>query len=306
MKADLSDILLPLYRNLGRNPPWTAFLAALAAHAGASAAHLVLQDESGQLAQFGTGILPIETAQLARMRYLRAYSPDDFSAAQPFRAMRLRCEGGGEAWIALSRQGGDLAAAVSLLLGHLAPHLALAARQYWTEQHLSEVAAGMNDMAQRLGIAWAKVSATAMLLAGHNVPTHYHQSGRLRLPSPAQKRVLAALEAGEAAAINLPDMQLFLAQAARQSDPAMLYFVRPAAPPPQAAPLLAQLFDVTPAEARFAARLAQGDSIEAAGQHLGLTAQTARYYSKQLYPKLAASGLPDAVRKIANSVYRLF
>lgn len=306
MNPNISEILLPLYRNLGQNPPWTAFLSALAAQAGANAAHVLLQDDSGQLALFGRKALPIDTAPLLRMRYLRAYSRDDFAAPQPFRALRLRCEGGGEAWMILTREGGEFAAAVSLLLGHLAPHLALAARQFWTAQHQREVAAGMNDMAQRLSIAWAKVSATAMVLAGHNVPTHYHQGGRLRLPSPAQKRVLAALQAGEAAAINLPDMQLFLAKAARPSDPAMLYFARTPAPPPQAAPLLAQLFNLTPAEARFAARLAQGDSIEAAGQHLGLTAQTARYYSKQLYPKLAASGLPDAVRKIANSVYRLF
>ena len=159
MRADDSDILLALYRSAQDSPAWMAFLRTLAARTGATAAYLVAQRE-GELPQtFGQGALSLANENLARMRYLRPYSGDDMAAAQPFRALRVRVEGGGDAWVIVARQGDDFASATSALLSGLAPHLALAAAQFWRQERALARDTAAQDMATRLGLSWVLLGA---------------------------------------------------------------------------------------------------------------------------------------------------
>jgi DNA-binding CsgD family transcriptional regulator len=65
---------------------------------------------------------------------------------------------------------------------------------------------------------------------------------------------------------------------------------------------LAQLFGLSPSEARLALALSRGMSIAEAAGELGLTVGTARVYSKKIYAKTGARGQPDLVRFVMRSV----
>ena len=62
---------------------------------------------------------------------------------------------------------------------------------------------------------------------------------------------------------------------------------------------------ITRSEARFALKLADGLSIAEAAETLGLTLETARNYSKQIYSKMDLRGQTDLIRVLENSVIRL-
>ncbi len=312
MRAEDSDILLALYRSAQDVPAWAGFLNALAARTGAKTAHLVLQGE-GQIAQgFGTGDLPLPPETLARMRYLRPYSGDDFATPYPFRALRTRVEGGGEAWVIVARTGDDFAAATSVLLGGLAPHMALSAAQFWRRARSRAAQSAAQDMAARLGLAWALLGANAQpILASEALPSPHISGGRLRLPAPILRQIdqrVAQFAHGKATAplaLSFDGAQALLLPFSGHGVEAILYLQTAKPAPENAANLLADLFALTPAEARFAAEMASGKTIAQAGEALNFTLETARFYSKQIYAKLGAAGQPDAIRRFTSSVYRL-
>lgn len=304
MRQEHSDIILALYRAAGQNLPIQGFLDVLARAASADKAHLILQSEDGAIVTHGAHPPPLPPEALQRMRYLRAYSPDDMAGYPPFRALRTRVDGGC-AWITVMREGGDLSASVSLLLGALAPHIAQAAAMIWAGEAARAHSAAMVELAARAGLSWVLLGPQGAVIAAHEAPAAYVQGARLRLPLPAQKRVLAALDGAKKTALQLPDMQALLVPFQGHGARAIVYFMTRKSPPNDQTHVLESLYAITPAEARFAAQLAMGHSIAQAGEALGLTAQTARHYSKQLYAKLGAAGLPDVIRTIENSVYRL-
>ena len=63
------------------------------------------------------------------------------------------------------------------------------------------------------------------------------------------------------------------------------------------------LFGLLPSEARLAWQLAQGTSIADAAAMVGITKETARFYSKKIYAK--TGGQPELVRIILTSVLDL-
>jgi DNA-binding CsgD family transcriptional regulator len=65
---------------------------------------------------------------------------------------------------------------------------------------------------------------------------------------------------------------------------------------------LVELFGMLPSEARLAWMLAQGTSIAASAEALGLTVETARNYSKKIYAKTGARGQAELVRIVLTSV----
>jgi len=89
--------------------------------------------------------------------------------------------------------------------------------------------------------------------------------------------------------------------------PAALALWRPAARTsnPRRIALLGTVFGFTASEARFAHALLDGSSIAEAAQTLGLTLQTARQYSKQLYSKAGVRGHADLVGRMMTSVVSL-
>ncbi len=76
-------------------------------------------------------------------------------------------------------------------------------------------------------------------------------------------------------------------------------------PGPRQIECYGQLWSLTPAEARFAAAIADGKSLDEAASALSITIETARHYSKRLYAKTGARGLPDLVRLLLTSVASL-
>lgn len=68
---------------------------------------------------------------------------------------------------------------------------------------------------------------------------------------------------------------------------------------------LMKLLGLTATEASLALRLAQGNSLVEAAQALGLTEQTVRTYSKQIFAKTATRSQADLVRLVLSSVARL-
>lgn len=72
---------------------------------------------------------------------------------------------------------------------------------------------------------------------------------------------------------------------------------------PYAADLLVDLFGLLPSEARLGAAIADGHSLTASADLLGLTIETARNYSKRIFAKTGTRGQPDLVRLVfANSL----
>ncbi len=312
MRADDSDILLALYRSAQDSAAWAGFLRAVANRTWATAAYVVTQREGESPESFGAGAVPLASESLTQMRYLRPYSGDDMAAAQPFRAIRVRVEGGGDAWVIVVRQGDDFASATSALLSSLAPHLALAAAQFWRQERALAHQAAAQDMATRLGISWVLLGANgAIIAASDSVPPSLMIGDKLRLPTPVQRqlsqRMLSYVEGQNSVplALNIAASQALLVPFVGQGAAAILYVLTAKPTPEQAWPVLADIFALTPNEARFAAELAQGKSIAQAGTALGFTLETARHYSKQLYAKLGAAGQVEVVRRIENSVYKL-
>jgi DNA-binding CsgD family transcriptional regulator len=65
---------------------------------------------------------------------------------------------------------------------------------------------------------------------------------------------------------------------------------------------LAELFALSPREARLALALSRGMSLAEAASEFGLTLETVRTYSKSIYTKTGARGQPDLVRIVMRSV----
>ena len=65
---------------------------------------------------------------------------------------------------------------------------------------------------------------------------------------------------------------------------------------------LVQLFGLSAGEARLALELSRGMSLPEAADKLELKVGTVRKYSKTIYAKLGARGLPDLVRIVLRSV----
>src|SRR5262249_51042158 len=75
------------------------------------------------------------------------------------------------------------------------------------------------------------------------------------------------------------------------------------APPPDSevpAGALGELFDLPPAIARFAWALARTGGIAESAEQLGLSIETARFYSKTLYAKLGVKGQAELARPGAH------
>ena len=79
----------------------------------------------------------------------------------------------------------------------------------------------------------------------------------------------------------------------------------PTSPGRQQIECYGRLWSLTPAEARFASAIADGKTLDEAAAALSITIETARHYSKRLYAKTGARGLPDLVRLLLTSVASL-
>lgn len=91
------------------------------------------------------------------------------------------------------------------------------------------------------------------------------------------------------------------------SRPALSIYLHDLSGPATGVPsrLIAQLFGLSPGEAALSARLAEGLTVREAAIRIGVTENTARSYSKQVFQKLGVGRQADLVRIILNSVAML-
>jgi len=85
--------------------------------------------------------------------------------------------------------------------------------------------------------------------------------------------------------------------------PAALIFINdPEQPMEPVEKILQQLFDLTPAEARFATVLMQGKDITEAAEELGISQNTAKTHLKHIFQKTGAKRQSELVQLLLNSL----
>ncbi len=276
------------------------------------------------------------------MREGRVYAIDDLGGAEgavghllaplglvDLRAMRVRESGGLDAWLLLLGSKA-IGASAGMALSMLSPHLAAALRVYSAlevERSRSQVS---SDAFRRMNFGWVLVDGQCRIVdADAQAERVLERSGllrraghgRLMLSSPGADRELTRLVSAFAADPDAPPRAINLSH-----DPWTDILVAPhriASPVGAAQPVaavylkgdrsssadrheqLAELFRLSPSEARLAWSMAQGMTIAEAAVEHGLTLETARNYSKKIYAKTGARGQADVVRHILTSVLAL-
>ncbi len=244
--------------------------------------------------------------------------------------MRVIEAGGASGWITITRRKGDFTVAATKLLRELAPYLRSVLRNFLALERERTSARLASEAIKRLDFGWIALDSAARVLETdpqvqsileRSQALHIGTDGRLLAASARQTReiattvkALAQAEQNRPRAMVLcrdPWLEMILVPADRtahsaQSVPAVIAYIHgDSVLSADRCEQLAQMFGLLPSESRLALALARGMSIIEAGKHLGLTLQTARTYSKNIYAKMGARGQADLVRFIHRSVLRI-
>lgn len=241
------------------------------------------------------------------------------------RVVRISAADSLDAWLVIAR-GEPCTAGDSVLLSALVPHVALALRAHAAQEQTRLAMALADSGLARTGTGWiafdrdGRVAALDRGAADwlERATGHRPRPGeRLRGLDPKTDRQLLAAAAECAARADAPVRGLRLAGTPRidailgradhfaphlSQPPAMLALCRfPPGPPPHRAERLAELCAIPPREAELATCISEGLSLAEAADRMGLTVETARNYSKQLYAKLGVRGQAELVRLVCES-----
>lgn len=293
---------------------WPAFLERLANHTRSDFAALVIRDGEQKIvsvsAENGEKIAHAlfdedDTYGLNRLRNGRTYSQDDLPGAllnggKMLRVARTQTTHG-HIWLLVFRERDDFRAIDSSLLSGLMPHIATAG-DIWAELGRNRLDSVLNKrITQALNADWVA----------------FDHSGRVVDASAGQFAIQQLEAARVAAETNTPlavtigsdqEAEIFLVPfspnfATRENAIACVGFTRTPSSSTDINPShLAQALDIATSEARLAASLAKGLTIAESAKELGLTIETARNYSKQIYAKTGAKGQADLVRRVLNGV----
>jgi DNA-binding CsgD family transcriptional regulator len=290
---EVSALLLAITA-AGAKGDFCAILAALQRHFRADEAQLRLS------AKGWSGLGEIEQTLpdvFLGLRFGRVYTGAELAArgawpsASPqlgdCRAIGLRlAEGAG--WLIVSRHHTEFRAVDSATLAALAPHVAqafmlaeefaqLQARATGAAQHLHIMGLGLVHW-DRFGRAVAQDDIAHVVLAG--------------LPSSAD---LPQPQAGVFFCNPAPGVEMAVHWGAHGQPIGILRAAKRPLPAPK---VLAQAFGLSQPEARLAHALGEGCSLRQAAEKLGVTLETARSYSKQIFAKTGTRGQPDLIRRI--------
>ncbi len=288
------------------------------------------------------GLTGDEARERSAMREGRVYAVGDLGGSDGWvghllaplgladlRAMRVRERGGLDAWLLLLGRK-EIGASAGMVMSMLSPHLTAALRVYSAlEVERSRAQVG-SDAFRRMNFGWVLLDGQCRIVdADAQAERVLERSGllrraghgRLMLSSPGADRELTRLVGAFAESPDSPPRAINLSH-----DPWTDILVAPhravspvgTAPPVAAVYLkgdrssssdrheqLAELFRLSPSEARLAWSMAQGMTIKEAAAEHGLTLETARNYSKKIYAKTGARGQADVVRHILTSVLAL-
>jgi DNA-binding CsgD family transcriptional regulator len=243
------------------------------------------------------------------------------------RQMFVREQGGIAALLSISRCGGRFDAAAGILMSDLAPILRGVARMYIALERERHTAALTADATRRLHYGWLTLDNAGQVLqcdsVGARVLATSHAlrrtaSGRLTAKPLRLERDIYQALGTIAANPHARPKAIILDQ-----DPWLDMLLMPAFPKSIAANAgqiaiayvhadswrfndryeqMAELFSLSPREARLALALSRGMNLTEAAVELGITIGSARTYSKSIYSKTGARGQPDLVRIIMRSV----
>lgn len=241
------------------------------------------------------------------------------------RSVRVTDQSSVEAWLVCSG-GREIGASTGALLRSLVPHLRVAMRSFVSLDRARFRSRVSIDAFGRLNFGWLTLDDRCRVVDSANMERMFERSdllrcgreGRLILASRAIDRAMTELvkrfasdPASRPKAFNLsrdPSVDLLLAPLHGQLDQAsarpvaIAYVSGDRSSSADRCAQLADLFGLTPSEARLSWAMASGRSISEAACELGLSLETARNYSKKVYSKTGASGQPALVRIILTSV----
>lgn len=296
-----TGILTVLYASARAPGSFVPFLTALAAVTRTTAARLRLEGPTPGDWAIGPAFVGPPPAR--RLRSGRVYAALDLDLPE-LPALRVVSAGDEvRATLALSRPHEDFRAADAALLDRLVPHVASAA-QTWALVHAErQHATRHRALAAQLGGGWLLLDSGLRALDGDAVGRALlGPDGRIILPDDAPARALRrAVDAAQSGRTTLVDLR---------RDPALHLVITPdplgalalirVAPRARNLPAgwLAQALDLTPAEARLAAYLADGETLASAATRLGWQIETARSVSKQIFARLGLRGQSDLLRLI--------
>ncbi|WP_324826640.1 helix-turn-helix transcriptional regulator [Qipengyuania zhejiangensis] len=328
-----TELLVPLHDGVFEQPMWQTFLRRLRSVSGANGAMLAIRTEgarddlllaAGDMADTA-GVLSSDMRD-GRVYTLAELGPQSGGDA---RLMRLGSGHGMQAWLTIRREA-PLDAEHSSLLAALAPHLRVALRVLATLEREKARASLSADAFSRMNFGWIAIDERCRIVdCDPQADRFLQRSGTLRRgpydrltpSSPEIDRQLTAFTRDCASEgrhrpraftlsrdpwIDVLVSPVRLESMAGDSKAVALVYLRgDRSSNADRCEQLGDLFDLTPAEARLAWSLAQGQSIaEASAQH-GLTLETGRYYSKKIYAKTGARGQVDLVRNILTGVLAL-
>jgi DNA-binding CsgD family transcriptional regulator len=284
-----------------------------------------LQLEEGRPYSFGELCPPRNPDHSAF--YYEIVAPSGITDCRVVRVMETT---GVSAWLTISRRDIDFSDTHTALLKTIVPVLRGALRNYVALERERFTAAVAADAMRRLHFGWMALDADGQVLefepeAGLALSRSgvllKSPSGRLvARPAELEREILDAIRSlaenplGRPYAVTLkrdPWLDMLLVPAAQKrlsANPraAVIAYVHGDSwRSSDRCEQLRQLFGLSPGEARLALALSRGMTISEAAHKFELKTETARKYSKTIYAKLGARGLPDLVRIVLRSVLAL-
>ena len=246
------------------------------------------------------------------------------------REMRVQEASGVDAWLSIVRSGKDFSDSVTRLLHQIAPVLRGVLRHFVAREQDRFAGEMARDAARRLQFGWIALDAEGQVISADQFGAHVlansdvlgrDKAGRL-LVKPAElqseiEQVVAKIAAGterQPRVLQLrgdPWLDMLIVPArhrllAAAGTAAVIAYVHGDNWSTQDRQVqIAELFSLTPSEAKLALALCRGRTIAEAAVEIGLTVQSARTYSKSIFAKAGARGQPDLVRIIMGSILAL-
>lgn len=278
-----SSLLLTIAQAGAEEDGWPDVLRALIADMQATDARL--HDGHQVWGPDGTATDQLPGA-LSGLRLRRVYTGEELDARaltppQPGDRRALGVQGpDGGVWLVLYRASGQFRAAESALLSGLVPHLEQALQLAAQMAALRDQAARARRLARRIGVGQVRFGAHGEIVGADDVARDLLARAGAT-PQGSFKRGITAFGGG--------------VEMVRNGDHGYLRATDMALPAPER---LAQELGLALPEARLARALGQGASLREAAVAQGVTIETARYYSKQIFAKTGARGQPDLIRRL--------
>lgn len=291
-RVDQAELLTVLHSGDGTSP-FAIFLDRLRRRTGAGGTMLAERRGGGEwsawraLAPGSEAPAGLTRDVLTTLRPGRVYAFEEIDLADEAGRVVRSTGVSGDRWL-VAHGGLGLSAADSALLSGLAPHVAIACdNRAKVDGVRVELAAAQAALA-RCGVAWALLDGAGRPVAGAALPVSARDRATL---AAAMARGAQVGIAGDAIGLRAPATD-------GSGDDGTLLLARVATHPIDRARVFAATHRVAASEARLAIAIAEGASIARAAAALGITVETARFYSKRLYAATGSKGQADLVRLV--------